>query len=406
MPGSLSNLRENVRTMPSAAWVLLAGTFVNRLGTFVLPFITLYLTRRGFSAPQAGLAVAMYGLGGFAAQLFGGLLTDRIGRRNTIGFSMLGAAALTLVLWQVDTLAVIYPVMVLLALVAELHRPAASALIVDLLPSDRRVTAFAMFRLAINIGWACGLALGGLLADRSFDYLFIGDAATSAAFGVISLVALPHGVRTSRHEERELAGATRSILADKGLLLFLGAVLIGAAIYMQNVSTFALHVREAGHSNAAYGGLQALNGVIVVLLELPITAWTGTRSRTPVVAVGVLLTGLAFASLAVATTIPALIAMVFVWTIGEIVAAPVISAFVADRSPEHARGRYQAVLGAMFALGGIIGPILGTVVYAVDPDTLWIGCGVAGVVAAGVALAAGRYPTPPLRIVEADASPT
>src|SRR6266511_2335433 len=74
MPGSLSNLRENVRTMPSAAWVLLAGTFVNRLGTFVLPFITLYLTRRGFSAPQAGLAVAMYGLGGFAAQLFGGLL--------------------------------------------------------------------------------------------------------------------------------------------------------------------------------------------------------------------------------------------------------------------------------------------------------------------------------------------
>jgi MFS family permease len=406
MPGPLATLRENVRTMPSAAWVLFGGTFVNRLGTFVLPFMTLYLTGRQFTVPQAGLAVAMYGLGGLGAQLFGGLLTDRIGRRNAIGFSMLGAAALTLVLWQADTLAVIYPVIGLLALVAELHRPAASALIVDLLPSERRVTAFAMFRLAINIGWACGLALGGLLADRSFDYLFVGDALTSATFGVISLVALPHGTRTSRQQERHLTGATRAILADRGFLLFLGAVLIGAAIYMQNVSTFALHVRDAGFSNAAYGGLQALNGVIVVVLELPITAWTGTRPRTPVIALGVLLTGLAFASLTFASTVLALIAMVFIWTIGEIVASPVMSAFVADRSAEHTRGRYQAVLGAMFALGGIIGPVLGTAVYAADPDVLWIGCGVAGFVAAGLALAAGRYPATVVSVAGVDAVAT
>jgi hypothetical protein len=112
-----------------------------------------------------------------------------------------------------------------------------------------------MFRLAINIRWACGLALGGLLADRSFDYLFVGDALTSATFGLISLVALPHGTRTSRQQERHLTGATRATLADRGFLLFLGAVLIGAAIYMQNISTFALHVRDAGFSNAAYGGL-------------------------------------------------------------------------------------------------------------------------------------------------------
>ncbi len=100
----------------------------------------------------------------------------------------------------------IYALMLLLALVAEMHRPAASALIADLVPSEQRVAAFAVFRLAINVGWACGLTLGGLLADRSFSYLFIGDAATSAAFGVISLIALPHGTRTSRHEERHLTG--------------------------------------------------------------------------------------------------------------------------------------------------------------------------------------------------------
>ncbi len=396
-------LRQNLRSLPPAAWVLFGGTFVNRLGTFVMPFITLYLTQRGFTVPQAGLALAMYGVGGVAAQFLGGWLADRIGRRNAIGFSMLGASAITLALWQASSLAVIYALMLLLALVAEMHRPAASALIADLVPSEQRVTAFAVFRLAINVGWAFGLTLGGLLADRSFSYLFVGDAATSAAFGVISLIALPHGTRTSREAERHLPGATRTILADRGFLLFLASVLIGASIYMQNVSTFPLHIREAGYSTSVYGGLQALNGVIVVLLELPITSWTGPRSRTRMIALGVLLIGLAFASLIVARSIPALAAMVLVWTLGEIISSPVSSAFVADRSPEHTRGRYQASLGVMFAFGAIVGPTIGTVTYAFNPDVLWIGCGVAGVGAAALALAAGRHPAPVVRV---DASGT
>jgi MFS family permease len=365
--------------------------------------MTLYLTHRGFSVPQAGLALAMYGIGGVAAQFLGGWLADRIGRRNAIGFSMLGASVITLLLWQASSLLVIYTLMLLLALVAEMHRPAASALIADLVPSEQRVTAFALFRLAINVGWACGLTLGGLLADRSFDYLFIGDAATSAAFGVISLIALPHGMRTSRDEERHLQGATRTILADRGFLLFLGSVLIGAAIYMQNVSTFPLHVQAAGFSTSVYGTLQALNGVIVVLLELPITSWTGRRSRTRMIALGTVLIGLSFASLIVARSIPALAAMVLVWTLGEIIASPVSSAFVADRSPEHTRGRYQASLGVMFALGAVVGPTIGTLTYEFSPDVLWIGCGVAGVLAAALALAAGRHPAP---ILEVDTSRT
>src|SRR4029450_4475420 len=276
------SLRQNLRSLPPAAWVLFGGTFVNRLGTFVMPFMTLYLTHQGFSVPQAGLALAMYGIGGVGAQFLGGWPADRIGRRTAIGFSMLGASVITLLLWQASSLLLIYALMLLLALGPEMPRPAASALIADLVPSEQRVTAFALFRLAINVGWACGLTLGGLLADRSFDYLFIGDAATSAAFGVISLIALPHGMRTSRHEERHLRGATRTILAGRGFLVFLGSVLIGAAIYMQNVSTFPLHVQAAGFSTSVYGTLQALNGVIGVLLELPIPPWAGRRRRLSV----------------------------------------------------------------------------------------------------------------------------
>jgi MFS family permease len=380
--------------MPRSAWVLFAGTFVNRLGTFVLPFITLYLTRNGFSAPQAGLAIGAYGLGGLIAQIVGGLLADRIGRRNAIALSMFSTGALTLALWRADTLALIVPLMFAIGTMGEMHRPAAGALIADLLPSEQRVTAFTLFRLAINVGWAGGLALGGFLAERSFDLVFVGDAVTSIAFGAISLAALPHGTRTKRHDEADLPTARSSILADRGFLLFLAAVLITGAVYSQNVSTMPLHIRDAGFSPSTYGLLQSLNGVIIVLFELPVIAWTQRHDRLRMVALGELLIGLAFATLLFADTIPLLVAMVALWTIGEMIESPVASAVVADRAPTHARGRYQSAFGSMFGIAWIVGPLLGTLAYSVDRTALWIGCGVLGVVAATLSIAAGRRPVP------------
>lgn len=390
------SLRGNIRAMPRSAWVLFAGTFVNRLGTFVLPFVTLYLTRRGYSAPQAGVAIACYGLGGLLAQVVGGLLADRFGRRNTISLAMTLAAAFTLALWRADTLALIYPLMFGIAASAELYRPAAGALIADLVPSEQRVTAFTLYRLWINVGWAGGLALGGLLAERSFDYLFVGDAATSIAFAAIALIALPHGTRTAKREEAHLPTARASIVADRGFLLFLGAVLITGAVYSQNVSTMPLHLRDAGYSPSTYGFLQAMNGVLIVLFELPVIAWTQRRARLRTVALGQLLIGLAFASLLFAHTLPLLVAMIVVWTLGEMIESPVASAIAADRAPVHARGRYQSAFGSMFGVAWMLGPTMGTIAYAAEPAALWIACGVLGTVSAVVSLAAGRRPVPTL----------
>jgi MFS family permease len=387
-------VRQNLRAMPREAWFLFAGAFVNRLGTFVLPFVVLYLTREGFSPPQAGGAIAAYGVGGLLAQGVGGLVADRLGRRNTIGGAMLLAAAFTLALWQAHVLIVIYALMVGLALCAEMHRPATGALIADLLPAERRVTAFTLYRLAVNTGWAGGLALGGFLAVHEFSLLFVGDALTSATFGAIALVALPHGVRTSRLAERHLTTARRSIASDRGFLLFLGGALLIAIVYSQNVSTLPLHVVEHGLTASTYGLLQSLNGVLVVLFELPLTAWTQHRRRTTIIALGGLLIGSAFFSLTFAKSVPALVAMIVVWSIGEMLESPVASAFVADRAPEHARGRYQAAYGSMFGVAWIAGPLLGTGAYAVRPEIVWIGCGVLGLLGAGLALAAGRHPVP------------
>ena len=388
------NLRATLRSLPREAWILFAGAFVNRLGSFVLPFITLYLTDRGYSVTQAGLGLAAYGLGATGAQGVGGLLADRFGRRNTISFSMFGGAALTLSLLWVDGLLAIVAVILLLGFTAELYRPASSALVADLVPSEDRVAAFSAYRLMLNLGWAFGLGLAGLLAERSFDLLFVGDAITSAAFAVIALVALPHGTRTTKQEERHLGSAGRSIAADRGFQLFLGAVFLTAVVYMQSASTFALHVRDLGYSTSTYGFLLAANGVLVVLLELPITAWAMRHERTRVVAIGAVLVGLGFATLAAVQALPGLALMVLIWTLGEIVESPSSAAFVADRAPEHARGRYQGSFGMMFATAAIVGPLVGTATYDVSSTALWLGCGVLGLASAGMALAAGRRPAP------------
>jgi MFS family permease len=387
-------LRQNLRGLPREVWILFVGAFVNRLGTFVLPFITLYLTSRGYTVPQAGLGLAAYGLGAIGAQAAGGLLADRLGRRNTIGLSMFGGSALTLSLVWVRGLWGIVSVVLLLGFVAELYRPASSALIADLVPRHARIAAFSAYRLALNIGFAFGLSLGGLLAARSYDLLFIGDALTSAAFGVIAVAALPHGTRTTKHQERHLMGAGRSMLADRGFLLFLGAVFLTAAVYMQNASTFALHVVDLGYTTRVYGLLQAMNGVLVVLLELPISSWTQHRERTHMIALGAVLVGIGFAELAVARALPGLLVFVVIWTLGEIVESPATSAFVADRAPERARGRYQGALGMMYASAAVIGPLVGTSIYAVSPTALWLGCGVIGLASGALALSAGRHPAP------------
>ncbi|HZD16658.1 MAG TPA: MFS transporter [Actinomycetota bacterium] len=392
--GDRPTLRRNLRAMPPSAWVLFAGSFVNRLGTFVLPFITIYLTRRGYSAPQAGIAIAGYGLGGLLSQVTGGLLADRIGRKNAIATSMLSAGLLTLALWRATSLAAIYPLMVGIGFFGELHRPASGALIADLLPPEQRVTAFTLYRLAVNVGWAGGLALGGFLAERSFTLMFVGDAATSITFGLISLGALPHGTRTARHEEVHLPTARRSIVDDRGFLLFLASVLLASAVYAQNVSTLPLRIRDAGFSATTYGLLQSLNGVLVVLLELPVISWTQRHDRLRMVALGHLLIGAGFASLLIADSIPLLVGMIAVWTFGEMIESPVAAAIAADRAPVHARGRYQSAFGSMFGIAWMAGPVLGTSVYAWSPTALWVGCGLVGLASAGLSLAARRHPVP------------
>ena len=242
-----------IRELPPAAWVLFAGTFVNRFGSFVLVFLVLYLTDKGYSGPEAGLALAMYGLGQMAAATVGGHLADRLGRRTTIVISMYSAAGALVLLYHQDALWAIMVMTFLVGATAELYRPAAAALLIDLSEPGERVTVFAAYRMAINLGFMLGPAVGGLLAERSFGWLFYGDALTCVLFGTLAAVALPEGRRTS--ENVGLTESWRIILQDRAFLRFLAGATLIVIILFQPSSGWALQVKAWGHPNATYGAL-------------------------------------------------------------------------------------------------------------------------------------------------------
>jgi MFS family permease len=374
-------LREGIRSLPRPVWILCAGSFVNRFGSFVAVFLVLYLRSRGYSIAEAGLVVGFYGVGNVLAAGAGGWVADRLGRRNAIALSMFSSAATLLALSQAEWLPLIMALTLLAGLTGEMYRPASSALLTDLTPPGDRLPAFTLNRLAINLGFAVGPATAGLLAERSFFLLFLGDAITSVVFGVIALVALPEGVRSRRSEERR-GEAVRTMLGDRAFALFLVASVLGAFVYFQGQTTFPLHVTESGLSDSDYGLLISLNGIAIVFLELPLVAITRRFAARPVLALGSLLVGLGFALNALANDLPELALTVMIWTLGEIVYAPVASAYVADIAPEHLRGRYAGAWGLTWGLAFVAAPVLGSAVFAWNQNALWLLCGLLGVAAA------------------------
>jgi MFS family permease len=237
-----------LRGLPRPVWVLAGGTFVNRFGSFVLVFLVLYVKHLGYSTAASGLAASAYGAGSIVSALLGGWIADRLGRRGALALSMFSSAAAMLALSQARSVATILALSALVGLTTELYRPASAALLADLVGSEQRVAAFGVWRFAINLGYAAGPVVAGLLAQRSFFLLFLGDAATSLAFGVVALVALPKGMRVAAH--REIRGAAvRAIARDRRFLLFLIASVLGSFVYIPSQKKFALQTVAEGHTS-------------------------------------------------------------------------------------------------------------------------------------------------------------
>jgi len=374
-------LWSDLRALPAAAWMLFFGSFLNKFGAFVIPFLALYLTSTGYTLADAGLAIGAYGIGNLIASFVGGHLADTLGRRKTIVLSMFSGATTLLLLSQANTLATIIALSGLAGLAGEFYRPACSALLTDLVPPHQRVTAFAAYRVSFNAGWAFGPATAGFLATKGYFWLFVGDAATCILFGLVALFALPK----ETHHQRQANGWGQALVALRGDRAFHQIILASfliALVFMQMMSSFGVHVTHLGFSAAAYGALISLNGAMVVLCELPLTIVTRRFPVRRVLAVGYLLIGLGFALNGLARTVPELVVCTVLFTVGEMVAIPVTSAFVANLAPAHLRGRSMGVFGLNWALALIIAPGLGLKLLALNPAALWLGCGMLAVLGA------------------------
>ncbi len=375
--------------MPRTVWVLFVGTLINRFGSFVFVFLAVYLTGKGYTAPQAGLAIGAYGVGAICASLVGGWLADHLGRRNTIVLSMVLSACVMMGLSQAEAYALLMALTIVAGFCAEMYRPAATALIADVTTPAQRVTAYALYRLAINAGFAIGPAVGGLMAHKSFMLLFLGDAVTSLAYASIAILALPNRV-VSHHVVDNGRSAFHAIIHDSRFLMFLASTMAASMVFMQHISSYPLQITSLGYSSSVFGLLISLNGVLICLTELPLTTYTRRLPPRRVMVIGMLVFGTGFALTGLAKTIPFLAATVVVWTIGEMFYFPMAAAHVANISPPHMRGRYQGAWGISWGLGAVLGPVLGTALFAIDPRVVWPACGLVAAIGALLILPATR----------------
>jgi MFS family permease len=388
-PTISTSLYSDLRSLPRAFWVLVAGTFINRFGSFVYPFLTIFLTKRGLSLGEIGAVIAGYGGGGLVASLAGGWFADRFGRRNTIVAGTLSNAVCVFALYYAHTL----PELVLLTLCAGIsggfYHPASNALVADLIPENLRLAAYAVLRQAANAGFAFGTAAGGFLVSHSTFWLFAGDAITTASFGLLALVLLPHGLRATSTQSRWSEAIAR-IRGDGRFWALYAAQFLCALVFAQFASSYALEVaRRDLHIGSLlpeqiYGTLIGWNGFMVLLVELPLTRLTQRYNARRAMCLGYALIGVGFAVNALPSGLLGMFLGMTIFTLGETLALPMVSTWVAHLAPEPMRGRYIGALSTSWAGASMVGPWIGLQVYGYNPSVLWFGCAGLGAIAAFV----------------------
>jgi predicted MFS family arabinose efflux permease len=380
-------------------WVVAASQLVNRAGSMVLSFLVLYLTRdRGFSAEQAGFVLFLYGVGAIVAGPLAGRLADRWGAAPLMRASLFLSGGMLLVYPFARSSPAIVAVTIALAMLTEAFRPAAMSFFAETVPPPRRKSAFAVYRLAINLGMAIGPAIGGILATISFRYLFFVDGATSIAAGlVLAGAALPNGKKRPARAGA-LTTATRLRLstaahADPRFLFFLLGVLPVTVIFFQHISSMPLFIVDnLGFTPRTFGLLFSLNCLLIVVLEIPLNAATAHWPHRRTLALGALLSGAGFGAMAFATDVWSLAVTVVVWTFGEMLFFPASAAHATDIAPDARRGEYSGLYTMVFSVAFAIGPWAGTVVLErMGARVLWGLTFILGAIAAAMFV---RLPEP------------
>jgi len=373
--------------LPRAVHILCLGSFINRAGSFLATFLTLYLcVKLGFGEAKATVAMGIYGAGSMLAALIGGHLADAIGRKPIMLLGLLGSATVLMALGFLQSYWRILASVFLLALVADMYRPAASAMIADLVPPERRPYANSLMYLSINLGFAVAPVVGGILYTISFKLLFWLDAATSIIYAIIIFTMILETrpvVSAAGEGATRSADAIRQILADKTFLKFCVATLMISAMYMQSVSTLPLYLKSIGIGERDYGFIIAVNGSLIAIFQLPITWFVFRFDRVRLIAIAAVVTGIGFGLKGFAATPWQFAGTVAIWTLGEMLQSPLVPTIVADLAPVELRARYFGVVSMCFSGGNMLAaPLGGLVLSRFGGGPLWATCLVMGLLAA------------------------
>lgn len=383
-----------LRELPGAVWLLAVGVFVNACVSFTFVFVFLYLTGpRGVGAGEAGLVMGAAGVGVMAGNFTGGWFGDRWGHRRTLLAAAACGGPLLAVVPVLPTplLAVVLP---LAQYALGVVRVANSALVAVTVPEGARRQAFAVIRSASNGGIAVGPPLGALVATQvSYDWLFLADGLGTLFFAAWTARVVPaRGAARTGVAEAGAAGGRLwpELRARPALLLLLGGILLVDVTYRQLYTTFPLHLAGQGLDTRVYGWLVAVNGAVILCLELPVTLALRNRPALLVVAGGLALVGTGYAALATGSGLAVAATMTVLLTAGEILYKTTATAYVADEAPERAVGRFQSLYAGVSISGTVLAAPLGGALYEAAPGALWPACAAVALGAAAAVACAHR----------------
>jgi predicted MFS family arabinose efflux permease len=390
-------------------WVLAFIMLINRSGTMVVPFLSIYSREAmGFTLQQTGVVLSFFGLGSIGGAWLGGWLTDRFGHFYVQLFSLLIGGAWFIILSCFDQFIAFASGIFAFSVIADSFRPANATAFSSYASPESISRAFSLNRMAFNLGFSIGPAVGGLLAAISFRLLFIADGITCIIAGLFFLFYFRNQTEIPSNPEPvddQPDGAPRSPYRDIRFILFSVFTCLFGIVFFQLLSTLPLFYREVYLlSEKSIGLLLALNGLVVFSFEMILVYLLGRHQPIwRLIIAGTLLTGLSYVMLNLPAHPAILYASMFVISIAEILAMPFMATWVVHCSDKRNRGSYLGMFTMAYSISLTVGPYLGT--FMIDQagfSALWWSMGGLSVLTAiGFYFVVKPWPS-----VDADTSPS
>jgi predicted MFS family arabinose efflux permease len=345
-------------------WMLSLIMLINRSGTMVIPFMTLYLTsdEMGYSIGDAGYVFGLFGAGAFCGAWLGGRLTDKIGFYPVQLFTLAIGGILFMVLGQMKTYPLICVFTFLLSFVNEAFRPANSTAIAFYSKEENRTRSYALNRLAINLGWAFGSTLGGFIAHINYELLFWVDGITNLVAALLMWLTIKPVNYIAPKKNQPGTVAVRSAYNDKAFLYFIICTILFASCFFQLFNNIPVFFKKQLHLSEPFiGFIMAINGIIIAILEMVlIYKLEGKRNSLIYISGGVLVVGISFLLLNIpAGGVLVATSMVVLVTFGEIFSMPFMNSYWIARTVPGNRGEYAALYTMAWSVAQTLGPMGG-----------------------------------------------